>query len=220
MKLKKLWPDVYDQDYIDKQNEEEKFKYGTSINKRTKAKSKTLRSPMLELIKDELHQISITIETNHTFKDSYGDKVIFIKFKGQVNEPRSWSGGGMGLTNVINFQYFVGFRFIDFGKKHHLDEKEQRLEKYSSQYKMGKFEGGHDGREHTIVSLHQTDNDKEKLKSEFVIVPWTEEREEYLKTIQDNFTTMTDRLNEFLKDLTEEKLDHLIVNQPIQKLLN
>ena len=42
---------------------------------------------------------------------------------------------------------------------------------------------------------------------------------ELLEKIQDNFTTLTNKLNDFLNDLTEEKLDHLIENQPIQKLL-
>ena len=192
---------------------------------RTKAKTKIIRCPYLQGLKDDLADISIKIETVHTFKDDYGEKVIFIKFHGQINEPRSWTGGGMGLVNVINFQYFIGYRFIGFGKKNLLDEKERKLEKYTSQYKLGRFEGrgdgsSCDGRENTIVSLHQTDKDMEYLKREFVIIPWTEEREEYLKKIQENFTTLTNKLNDFLKDLTEEKLDHLIENQPVRKLLS
>ena len=57
------------------------------------------------------------------------------------------------------------------------------------------------------------------MKNDYLIIPWSEERELYLKKIQTNFTTMTDKLNEFLKDLTEIKLDHLIENHPIQKFL-
>jgi len=223
---KKISPELYDQEYLDIQKKEHEERYGTVNNmSRTKAKSKTIRFPYLQGLKEELSDISVKIETIHNFKDDYGEKVIFIKFHGHVNDPRSYSGGGMGLVNVINFQYFIGYRFIGFGKKNLLDDKERKLEKYTSQYKLGRFEGkgdgsSTDGREHTIVSLHQTDKDMENLKREFVIIPWTEEREDYLKKIQDNFTTLTNKLNDFLKDLTEEKLDHLIENQPIQKLLS
>ena len=219
---KRLFPDEFDKDYIDTLKSESQH---LSMTMRS-ARPKTIRYDRLEDIKGELWSTSLRIETVNTFKDNIGDKMLFIKFNGRVDSPRSWSGGGMGLINYITFQYFVGYRLKTFGKKHHLDDKEQEYEKYSSLYKMGKFEGHVDGtppldgRDKTIVSLHHTDKDMEKLKNEFVIIPWTEEREQYLKDIQTSFTIMTDKLNEFLKDLTEIKLDHLIENKPINKLLS
>jgi hypothetical protein len=117
-------------------------------------------------------------------------------------------------------QYFIGYRFNGIVKDH-LTGNEMVVEKYSAYYKCGIGDGSWNiGREQELKPLHHTIDDKEKLKQQYLIIPWSEEREQYLKDIQTSFTIMTDKLNEFLKDLTEIKLDHLIENHPVRKLLS
>jgi hypothetical protein len=52
-----------------------------------------------------------------------------------------------------------------------------------------------------------------------VIIDWTKEREEFLTKLENQFRILSSNLNEFLKDLNEDKLQHLIDNQNTIKLI-
>jgi hypothetical protein len=54
--------------------------------------------------------------------------------------------------------------------------------------------------------------------SGFKIIKWTQEREDFLTTIEINFKKLSDNLNDYLSDLDDNKLDLLIANNT--KLLN
>lgn len=41
------------------------------------------------------------------------------------------------------------------------------------------------------------------------MIPWTQEREDFLTAIETNFKILSDNLNTYLKDLNPEKLDAL-----------
>ena len=100
--------------------------------------------------------------------------------------------------------------------------KDVDVEKYSAPYKRPKSrkDADHDNNDGSTVPLHGSGQKSlDTLKFRYLIIPYTEEREEYLKEIQKTFITVTDKLNEFLKDLTQEKLDHLIATSPVMKLL-
>lgn len=218
----KQYPELYDKKFIEDRNAEEMKKYGTVQNlKNTKPKSKILRSPQLDFIKGELETLSNKLITLNSFEDINGEKIIFIYFKGSTGQQRDrYYGANMGLLNSIQFQYFTGYHFNGIVKEH-LTDKEIIVEKYSAYYKCGIGDGAWNiGREQELKPLHTTAADKNKLKQQYLIIPWSEEREQYLMDIQTSFTVMTDKLNEFLKDLTEIKLDHLIENQPVKKLLS
>ena len=218
---KKQYPDIYDQDWIDELVRNEKMRFGCAQSLKNKAKSKIIRSVSLNGIKSEIHDLSLKLNIIHTFKESHGEKMLFIKFNGQTSQSRDMNfGAGMGLINTIKFQYFIGYHFLGMRKKF-LSDEDIMVEKYSANYKCSDFEGEHNKyKEEEIIPLHNTEKQGEILKANYLIIPWTEEREQYLKSIQDNFTIMTDKLNEFLKDLTETKLDHLIENQPVRKMLS
>ena len=216
---KKIWPEDYDFDFIKTKKNENK--YGNLDWQLKKVKTKVLRSPVLDYIKSQLWDLSITIKGYRTFDDTIGDKVIFIHFDGSTSDERGINfGGNMGLENTINFQYFTGYHHIGQEKKW-LSDEIITVEKFTSYYKCGMSEQGenHKYKENQLVPLYNTHEELKNLKSHFIIIPWSEERELYLKSIQVGFSTMTDKLNEFLKDLTKEKLDHLIENHPFQRLL-
>lgn len=217
---KKQYPDLYDQDYITEKANKEIKSFGCAQDFKNKAKSKVIRSATLNGIKGEIHDLSLKLNIIHTFEGTHGEKMIFINFSGQTGQARDANfGANMGLVNSIRFQYFVGYKFDGMGKKHLSDEM-IHIEKYSANYKCGISDGEHNKyREESIVPLHSTDKEREKLKDSYLIIPWSEEREQYLKDIQTSFTIMTNKLNEFLKDLTQIKLDHLIDNHPVRKFL-
>lgn len=115
---KKQYPDIYDQEWIDKMVENEKRRFGCAQSFKNKAKSKIIRSIHLNGIKSEIHDLSMKLNIIHTFKESHGDKKIFIQFKGQTSQSRDMNfGAGMGLVNSIKFQYFIGYHFLGMIKK-------------------------------------------------------------------------------------------------------
>lgn len=216
---KKIWPEDYDLNFIKQKRKENRI--GNLEWQLKKAKTKNLISPALVHIESILLDLSNKILCYHTFDEKIGDKVIMIYFRGTTSTQRQLNfGANMGLVNNINFQYFTAYHHIGQEKKSFSDDI-ITIEKFTAYYKCGLSEQGesHKYKESELVPLHHTSEDLKNLKVSYIMIPWTEEREEYLKKIQNGFTTMTDKLNEFLKDLTEEKLDHLIENHPVQKFL-
>jgi hypothetical protein len=51
-----------------------------------------------------------------------------------------------------------------------------------------------------------------------VYVEWTQEREDFLLSLEDNFRKLSENLNKFLKDLDTDKLDLLVANRELLKL--
>ncbi len=51
-----------------------------------------------------------------------------------------------------------------------------------------------------------------------VMIDWTQEREDFLISLEDNFRKLSDNLNTFLKDLDSDKLDLLVANKELLKL--
>jgi hypothetical protein len=217
---KKIWPEDYDFEFIKTKREENKV--GNLDWQLKKVKSKVLRHQALVGIESELWDLSKKIQGYHTFDEKIGDKVIMIYFRGSSSTQRERHfGGDMGLENNINFQYFTAYHHLGQEKKW-LSDDIITVEKFTAYYKCGMSEQGenHKYKESQLVPLHHTYEDLRNLKGAYIMIPWSEEREQYLKAIQNNFTNLTEKLNEFLKDLTEEKLDNLIENHPVQKLLS
>jgi len=51
-----------------------------------------------------------------------------------------------------------------------------------------------------------------------VYIEWTQEREDFLIALEDNFRKLSENLNKFLKDLDSEKLDLLVANKELLRL--
>ena len=218
-KAKELWPEDYDMEFIRKKRNEQKYGNLDWILKR--AETRVLTYPNLEGIKSELWELSHKIHIHETFTEKEGDKVILIHFRGAINNDRfHYNGAGMGIENNINFQYFIAYHYIGQQKKWLSDEM-ITVEQFKSYYKRGVSEQDpyHAYKDTELKVLHTTSQELRDFKNYWIVVPWTEERENYLKAIQSNFITLTEKLNEFLKDLTEEKLDRLIENHPVGKFL-
>lgn len=180
-----------------------------------------LRAPILKILVDEIQTITREINTFHTFKDAVGDKVLFIRFYSQSIEARDSNyGTDMGKEITIKFQFFTGYKFVGKTIPFFSDE-EIEIEKYSGYYKCSKFDGEQQKYlEAELKPLHHTSRDLENIKREYVIIPYTEERELFLKNIQNNFISLSDKLSVYLKDLSETKLDALMASHPNLLQLN
>ena len=152
-------------------------------------------------------------------------KKLFISFNFGNNISRhNWCGATTGNRINIGFQYFVGFKtvtqrvnLVDVDFMSMKSDKKIDFIRYESAYVektvgvAGTYKVG------SIQPLHYDWKHKE-VEQSYKIIDWTQEREDFLKDIEDNFDKLGNRLNEFLGDLDTKKLDHLIETK--QKLLN
>jgi hypothetical protein len=179
---------------------------------------RAVRSESLASLVYIVNEISFELEAKNTFEDKIGEKVIFIKYRGSAKVHRDgYCGAGMGKLVSISFNYFIGYRFLGQKQKFFSNEMET-VEIYRSEFQATEY-NNLNYKKGEIVPLHHTTQDLNALKREYLIVEWTQDRENFLKALEKAFETQTTRLDEFLKDLDRDKLDHLISEFPVQKLL-
>jgi hypothetical protein len=127
-------------------------------------------------------------------------KIILVSFaSSQTDERDSWVFGYKGKKTNISFNYFLGYQmpktYFTSGKNVYVDKR----------YEQGKGFMPVKGR-YVPIGNH---NHK--------IIEWTQQREDFLATLETKFKTLSDTLNGFLSDMDENKLDQLVANG--QKLL-
>jgi hypothetical protein len=169
---------------------------------------KFVRSVILKGLEDTVYEMTMDIVNYHTNVDKVGDEVIFIKFNASNLPVRENTfGADMGVENKIFFQFYKGYKYE--GKCNQLMGVCD-VTKYSSHYKCSSFEPDRNKyKENDIVPLHLAGQHK-SISNSYIIIPYTAERYAYLEEIRNNFIKLSDNLNEYLKDLTAEKLDVLL----------
>jgi hypothetical protein len=130
---------------------------------------------------------------------SQAKKVILVSFGSSQKEVRDdWHFGYKGKKTNISFNYFIGHQmpatYFKSGKEVYVDKR----------YEQGKGFMPIKGRYVPVNHEHK-------------IIAWTQEREDFLQTLETRFKTLSDNLNNFLSDMDENKLDQLVANG--QKLL-
>lgn len=127
-------------------------------------------------------------------------KIILVSFGSSQKDVRDdWHFGYKGKETYIQFNFFIGYQmpatFFANGKDVYVDKR----------YEQGKGFMPVKGR-YIPVSHHHK------------IIEWTQERENFLQTLEVNFKVLSDKLNGFLSDMDADKLDKLVAGG--QKLLS
>lgn len=131
-------------------------------------------------------------------------KVLIINFNSNENATRddhnhAYTGQQIG----INFNYFVAFKT-----------------KNNSFFNYQKYSSGFGLKNNGVKGIIDTSkqNDKQYIRCSKmqVIIDWTEEREIFLQSLEQQFRILSENLNVFLKDLTEEKLLELMANNKLK----
>jgi hypothetical protein len=115
-------------------------------------------------------------------------KVIFYQFSNKYGNYKSyWNGTEFGELSELGYKYSIGY----------VSETEKKQIRYNNQK----------------LSISSS-NDKEFYNLKFV--EWTEERELFFINIQKSFEVITDKINKFESSITEETINGLIANSPLQ----
>lgn len=124
-------------------------------------------------------------------------KIICINFNSLEQTTRDdYNHGYTGQKITINFNYYIAYK-----------TKNNELFTYKK-YKtgLGTTEKGISGIiDSSLLGKHNWLHTNPKL-----IVDWTQEREDFLIKLENDFRELSEKLNYFLKDLNEEKLQKLV----------
>lgn len=159
-------------------------------------KSKVITSNSFAWLKKEIWRLS-ELATALTDYDNWmkkAEKVILIRFlSGQRENRDSYQHGYVGKDTEISFQFFVAY-------KTKRDFWSNATELWVDKHWIAGQGFVHVGRER-MRAVRGT--------AYGTMIPWTQEREDFLTAIETNFKILSDNLNTYLKDLNPEKLDAL-----------
>lgn len=123
-------------------------------------------------------------------------KVICINFNSSENTERDgYNFGYTGQKVSVVFNFYVCYHT---GKEY---------------YTYNKVDGKKGVLDNTASGLKSYIKQNPK-----VVIDWTQEREDFLLSLEDNFRKLSNNLNGFLKDLDSDKLDLLVSNSELLQL--
>ncbi len=137
-------------------------------------------------------------------------KIICINFSSSEQLTRDdYNHAYTGQKIGIHFNFFVAYKTTDNGSRNMFTYK-----KYKTGF--GTTDKGING----IINTELQGSQNWLGTTPQVIIEWTQEREDFLLGIENNFRKLSENLNHFLKDLDEDKIKSLMENSQFTKLLN
>ena len=120
------------------------------------------------------------------------------------------------------FQYFTGYEIIT-DKFSGLERKIQKqyISKIlcSSRFAvLEKYDTNFQEKDNLLLPLKEPNQSIENFESQYSIIDWTQERENYLERIKLMFETTNEKLNDFLKNLDNNKIDVLMQTDTLKYL--
>ena len=169
------------------------------------------------LIHDRIHKLEL-IKT----------KKIFVQFIGNDLHKRcEWTGGYMGKEVLTKFQYFTGYEIEECKKSTGgsiwLSGNERPVEK--NYYTLILHATGSlaknstNFQEGTYLHPLYMGADRTKFLNSYTILDWTEEREDFFRKLQEQFTKLNTSLHEYLSDLDNDKLELIMSEKTMMSLL-
>lgn len=186
---------------------------------------KKIKSTLISDILSQIEAISYDAISKNGKEELKKDKKIFVKFLAKESHDRcEWTHGYKGKVISSRFQFFVGYEIEERDVRSYLSvsttpktiKKYYTLIKYATGTGAHKDTGFQEGSK--LEPLHY-DQDSTKFAEEYSILDWSQEAEDYLRTIQEKFVQLNANLTDYLSDLTDEKLKFLIENSNSKLLL-
>ena len=138
-----------------------------------------------------------------------------------------WTGGYMGEKISSTFQFFIGYKIVEpaglaiggdavkiVGNYYTLIRYQKTSPLATVQKYDTNFQEGSD-----LQPLHMK-HERESFERTFAIIDWTQDGEDFLRSIQNKFKELHQYLDNFLGDLNNEKLKQLIEQRNQIKFLN
>ena len=191
--------------YIFDKTKESEEKYHTNPpapeknwEKKSKKFTQNLSDDTLKGILKQLEVICIDSISVTDRETSESEKYIAIKFKNSHKQEKDdFNFASMGHKTASSFQFFVVYKRT--GRQHIYDrftyKSNVRIDFMNNKRKQDWFYYGNN------------------IESSFQLIKWTQEREDFLKEIQDKFVKMNNDLATYLGDINDDKMIALMNNK-------
>jgi hypothetical protein len=186
----------------------------------TKKFKKTQTSILISSLQEYISSLTQILNDRYSIETETMKKKLFIHFNHSENHTTSGlSGAYTGKLINQNFRYFVGYEVMSNKFNYTLSIKKEITKKYitkilyaSPNSSLRKNDTGFKEKEGLFLSLLQYNQSIESFEKEYSILDWTEERENFCEKIQNTFINVNNELDNFLKDIDDNKMNMLISN--------
>lgn len=211
------------QTYLDK-----KKKQGANFPVDSKYLKKNIDGILISSVLDTIEMYSQIIVNVNTRSELKKTKKIFISFQSSDYHDRcDWTGGYKGKRVSSAFQFFVGYEVEEpkpLSAATWMTPREEHMEKHY--YTLIKHATGTTAKNSTnfqegnhLEPLYFTGG-KDRFLNTYNMIEWTQEREDYLRDLQEKFINLNTHLDSYLSNLDGDKLDLLVSKANEVKLLS
>ena len=212
-------------DYMSKEGfkkYKEEHKYEASANLKDSYFKKSLRSLMVSSLIGSLEELSYKLNSRIKIETLQRTKKIFVRFKSSsVHTKCNWTGGYMGKDVNNEFQFFIGYEVMEKPSLMHptMVAKYYTLIRHAEGTFAHKSTNFMEGTK--LEPLHMdTSTARENFLRTYQIIDWTQERENFLRNIEQKIIDLNTKLSNYLSNMDATKLDALIsTHSDTQKLL-
>lgn len=190
---------------------------------------KTIRSISIKAILITFDGYCNEITSRASLKEQVKVKKIFVRFNHNDTHDRcEWTGGYMGKIISSSFQFFVGYEIME-QKRMHLSVDGDTPPMVANYYTLIRHK---DRSPHTTTKQGDTNfqegtdmqplympQDRSKFLNRYAILDWSQEAEDFLRSVQDKFVDLNKQLSSFLSNLDNDKLKKLMEGNGL-KMLN
>ena len=183
----------------------------------TRKFKKTQTSILVRSLQDYISSLTQFINEKHSIETATMKKKLFIYFKHSDNHTRNnLNAGYTGREISQSFRFFTGYEAMTdkFSGLNRNVSKQYITKIYYAppNSSMSKLDTGFKEKEDLFLKLTNINQSVEDFESQYSIVDWTEEREEFCKKIQQTFVNVNAELDSFLNNIDDDKMNILVSN--------
>lgn len=179
---------------------------------------------LINQLQDYIGDLTQHINDRHSIETATMKKKIFISFNHSDSHTRNnLNSAYTGRRISQGFQFFTGYEVMT-AKFSGIDKivKKRFISKiyYAPEgASMRKHDTNFQEKEDLFLPLPNLNESDESFERRYSIIDWSEEREAFCKKIQDTFIRVNKELEDFLKDIDNNKMDSLMSGNGL-KFLN
>lgn len=191
----------------------------------TRKFKKTQTAKLISFLQNYFSELTQFINDKHSIEKKTIKKKLIIDFKyDKYHTKNNLNGAYMGEQLNQSFRYFVGYELMTDKMSNSLEKKVEKnyiskifySPKGSTLYKK---DTGFKEDEDLFLTLLEKYQKVEDFDNRYVIIDWTQEREDFFKNIKDKFDNLNQQLSTFINNIDDDKIEELMSNFNNTKLL-
>jgi len=184
---------------------------------------KTQTSMLIGNLQDYISSLTTFLNDKYSIETSTMKKKLFISFNhSDIHTTNGLNGAYTGKQISQSFKYFTGYEVITskFSGISGVVKKQYISKIYYSMpgSSLSKRDTGFQEKEDLFLQLKKYGQSDSSFESEYSILDWTNEKEDFCKKIQEKFIKVNEELDSFLKNIDDNKMEILMANNGLKSL--